>query len=518
MRRRHLLTGAALAAAGLSAPTAWPSWARAEEGQNPQPAGFSEDWLKDHARALAREAYVPPAADLPEPLAALDADAYGAIRLRDEAAWWRDAGQPFRLGFIHRGAYYTRAAEVYEVVDGVAQPIAFSPDLFAYPDDGLAETLTPDVGFAGFSVRHHTDFGRDLAAFIAEGSLRSVGGQQIFGPSARALTLNTAVPQGEEFPAFRAFWVERPAPGQEWLLVHALLDSDSAVGAYRFVISPGRSTVVDVDALVIPRRRIERLGLAPIAAMFAHGENDRRFVDDIRPEAHSADGLALLTGQGEWIWRPLVNPAELSLNAFFDENPRGFGLLQRDRDFASYQDDRRAYHRVPNVWVEPRSPFGRGMTQLIEIPTNSDRFDNVVAFWTPEAPVDPGSELQASYRLFWGDEMPGRGIPVATVTATRIGRATPPGGEERPDRRRFVIDFTGGPLDLLADDAPVEPVITLSRGELLAAAARPLHALEAWRIEFDVQAGGGDPVNLRCFLRIGDRALSETWVYQWRPA
>ena len=516
MRRRHLLTGAASAAAGLSATAAVRPWARAL-AQETELVAFSEDWLKDRVRALAREDRAAPTAGLPEALASLGSDDYRAIRFRDEAALWQDAGLAFQLGFMHRGAYYARAVEIYEVVDGVAHPVAFSPDLFAYDDSGLADALTADVGFAGISVRHHADLQRDLAAFIAEGSVRAAGAQQIFGPSARALALDTAVPRGEQFPFFRSFWLERPVPGQEQLVVHALLDSDSAVGAYRFVVAPGRSLIVDVDAFVILRRRVERLGLAPIAAMYAHGENDRRLVDDVRPEVHTADGLALCTGSGEWIWRPLVNPSQLSMNAFFDENPRGFGLLQRDRDFASYQDDRRSYHRVPNVWIEPRSPLGRGLIQLIEIPTNSDRFDNVVAFWTPEAAADPGTELEASYRLFWGEEMPERNIPVATVAATRVGRTTLPGEEDRQDRRRFVVDFVGGPLTLLSDDAPVEPVITMSRGELRAAAARLVHALDAWRVEFDVAADGGDPVNLRCYLRIGDRALTETWVYQWHP-
>jgi periplasmic glucans biosynthesis protein len=38
---------------------------------------------------------------------------------------------------------------------------------------------------------------------------------------------------------------------------------------------------------------------------------------------------------------------------------------------------------------------------------------------------------------------------------------------------------------------------------------------------FDVKLTGDEdnarPVNLRLYLRSGDSALSETWIYQWSP-
>ena len=126
----------------------------------------------------------------------------------------------------------------------------------------------------------------------------------------------------------RAVATDRHTPAATvGVTVYALLDSPSATGAYRFAIFPGATTVMDVDAAIYPRKPIERLGVAPLTSMFQYGENDRRMANDWRPEIHDSDGLAMWTGRGEWIWRPLVNPPQLRFNSHGDENPRGFGLL-----------------------------------------------------------------------------------------------------------------------------------------------------------------------------------------------
>ena len=100
-------------------------------------------------------------------------------------------------------------------------------------------------------------------------------------------------------------------------------------------------------------------------------------------------------GNGEWVWRPLTNPATLQVSSFLDENPRGFGLLQRDRDFAHYQDEAFRYERRPSVWIEPLASWGKGRVLLSEIPTADETDDNIVAFWQPDAPVVPGAAARA---------------------------------------------------------------------------------------------------------------------------
>jgi glucans biosynthesis protein len=239
--------------------------------------------------------------------------------------------------------------------------------------------------------------------------------------------------------------------------------------------------------------------------------------NDFRPEVHDSDGLAILRGNGERIWRPLVNPPEVRVNAYADENPRGFGALQRDRDFANYQDDGIYYNRRPNLWVEPQGQWGPGAIYLIEIPANEESFDNIVAFWTPRETPQPGREIRLAYNLSWGRGVPDLYSPVGRVIATRSGIGGIPGQDKGRDTQKFVIDFKGGPLELLGKDAPVEAVISTSRGIIVKPATRPIRELDAWRTNFDLRWEGRKPVDLRCYLRLGTSALTETWSYQWTP-
>jgi glucans biosynthesis protein len=251
--------------------------------------------------------------------------------------------------------------------------------------------------------------------------------------------------------------------------------------------------------------------------MFQFGENDRRVSDDFRPEIHDTDGLALWTGMDEWIWRPLVNPPHIRVNSFLDENPRGFGLLQRDRDFDHYQDDGVYYDKRPSVWVEPIGGWGKGAVQLVEIATADETFDNIVAFWNPAEPAEPGKELSFKYRLYWGEKPPFQSA-AAQVIATRIGAGGIPGQKQTVPSRKFVIDFRGGRLDQLGKEAKVNAVITASHGTVTAAAARPIKELAGWRCNFDLIVDGKEPVDLRCYLADDQGALTETWLYQWTPA
>ena len=478
---------------------------------------FDHDWLRGEARRLAGAAYAAPGTSMPAALGELGWDEYVAIRYRAEHALWRDKDLAFQAQFFHLGLYHKEPVAIFEVVEGRASRVEYAPALFDYGMNRFDPPLPDDLGFAGFRLHFHTDVSRDMVAFLGASYFRAVGREMQYGISARGLAIDTALPRGEEFPRFTAFWIERPASGQASAVVHALLDSPSTTGAYRFEIRPGGTTVMDISATLYPRRPIERLGIAPLTSMYLHGENDRRAADDFRPEVHDSDGLAIRTGADEWIWRPLVNPRTLRVNSFFDENPRGFGLLQRDRSFANYQDDGVYYDRRPNLWVEPKGDWGRGAVQLVEIPTDEEIFDNIVAFWKPEAPVEPGREIALAYRLHWGSDMPGRQMPSARAVATRIGRGGIPGQKRSYESRKFVIDFVGGAIGALAKDAAVEPVISTSRGTIEAPAARPIEELGGWRTNFDLRVDGREPVDLRCYLRLGRSALTETWIYQWTP-
>ncbi len=382
------------------------------------------------------------------------------------------------------------------------------------------------MGFAGLSVALGSAPRQDMVAFLGATAFRAVGATRQYGLSARGLALNTAGPGDEEFPDFTHFWIERPDARSPTVVLYALLDSPSIAGAYRFAITPGDTTVVDVDAALYPRREIDRIGIAPCTSMYLAGENNHRVDNDWRPEVHDSDGLSMNTGSGEWIWRPLRNPAGTRYNAFTDHNPRGFGLLQRDRSFDHYQDEEAFYERRPSLWVEPKGGWGPGQVQLIEIPAEDDSVDNVIAFWHPAQNPRPGQELLLGWRLHWGAEPPVK-PPLARCIATRTGRGGGDHGRRTHFAWRFVVDFAGGrlppsPAQAAADgsNTAVEVVATASRGAgVEVVSSRALAPAQGWRATIDVVPpdAGTDPITLRLFLRAGGQALSETWVYEWSP-
>lgn len=516
MNRRELLSGSfGLAATGIL--RGGIALAAAPAGPDQKPP-FSAEWLRNHARQISERGYREPEKVTLPALTKLDWEAYRRIRFRADRALWHEADVSFRVRMFHVGRDFLYPVAIHEVEDGVARAIAFSPEAFDYDGITFREPLPPAIGFAGFQIFFQSDFEHDMAAFLGASYFRAVDWQMQYGISARGLAVDTALPNGEEFPLFQSFWIERPRARELALTVHALLDSPSMAGAYRFVVRPGRSTVMDVEASLFPRKTVRRLGLAPLTSMYHHGENDRRLIDDFRPEVHDSDGFAILRGDGERLWRPLVNPARLHVNVYGDENPRGFGLLQRDRDFDSYQDSDYRYEKRPNLWIVPHGDWGRGAIYLIEIPSDLEIFDNIVAFWTPERAVEPGRELRFAYTLHWGAEVPDRDSPVGRAVATRTGTGGAPGDRRKRKSRKFVIDFAGGPLALHAEGAAVEPVITASRGEITGAGAVFVPATRSWRAAFDLRADGGDPVDLRCYLRFAGNALTETWTYQWIAA
>ncbi len=514
MRRRDALKGCA----ALSLYPIAQNIAAAATKRRP-PNTFDYAALKGHARALAAASHKPRAGHLPDAVAQLDWDQYQAIRLRHDHALWAAQPSPFRVEFFHLGLNYKAPVEMFELQGGMARPIPYSSAMFDYGTSGLDPTKLPaDLGFAGFRVFFHTDWKRDIAAFLGASYFRAVGKEMQYGQSARALAIDCGMDRAEEFPNFTSFWFERPARDATKLTIYALLDSPSVAGAYRIDIQPAATLIMNIDAALYPRAGIERLGVAPLTSMFLTAENDRRVANDWRTDIHDSDGLALWTGHGEWIWRPLTNPASPRFNAYVDDNPRGFGLLQRDRNFDHYQDDGVFYERRPSVWVEPRLQWHAGSVQLVELPARDETDDNIVAFWNPARKPQPGEELLFSYRLHWGSAMP-FAPALARVVATRTGVGGIVGQPRKYFSWRFVVDFAGPDFAKLPKGAKVEPVISASSGEIELTSARPLESIHGYRAMFDLKPThpGIDPINLRLFLRAGSQPLTETWLYQWTP-
>ncbi len=490
----------------------------ADASANTRPFDFA--WLKGEARALAGQEFRPAPKILHQRLIDLGYEEYQRLQFRREQSLWAKDDRGFRAEFFHMGRGFVEPVTIHEIVDGQAREVKFNSNMFDYAKSGINPGgITRGLGFAGFRLHSATDWERDVASFLGASYFRAIStDSRQFGLSARGLAIDTAMDRPEEFPRFTSFWFERPVEHARNLVLYALLDSPSATGAYRFDIHAGAPTLMDVDAAVYPRKPIERLGIAPLTSMYQAGENDRRMANDWRPEIHDSDGLSMFTGNGEWIWRPLANPPRLSVNSYYDRNPRGFGLLQRDRNFEHYQDDGVFYEKRPSLWIEPKGDWGAGAVQLVEIPTVDETFDNIVAYWNPEAKPQAGQELLYSYRMHWCTQFP-LVIPLAQTVATRTGIGGVVGQRRQHFSWRFAIDFAGGELATIPNNGSVEPVITASRGAIEIPSARPLYPLQGYRAMFDIRPldDSTDAIDLRVFLRANGQPLTETWNYQWLP-
>ncbi|HEY0292109.1 MAG TPA: glucan biosynthesis protein G [Hansschlegelia sp.] len=518
MTSRSALTRRGALALGVGAVAC----AGAARAQQPAPTAFGFEDVLRRARELAGQPYDASLRELPEELRNLTFDQYRDIRFRAERALLGTGGGPFRMQMFHPGFLYRRPVVVNVVRDGIATPAPYSGSLFDYGANKFSRPLPVDLGFAGFRLHYPLNDPRvmdELISFIGASYFRVLGRNQVYGLSARGVAINSGGPEPEEFPDFREFWVETPAPNAERATIYALLDGPSLTGAYRFVVYPDVETVVDVTVTLIPRRPIAKLGVAPLTSMFFYAENQRRHFTDFRPELHDSDGLMLQTGAGEWVWRPLRNPKTTQISQFRNMNPKGFGLMQRDRMFEHYQDLDLNYQMRPSYWIEPREDWGEGHVELVELPTDDETNDNIVAFWVPTAPVEVGKERSFGYRLraMSSDarlHSGGRAVNTYPTRAAALGSADPvPAGTQR-----FIIDFAGGDLGYyLNDPSKVSVVPSTSSGAIGRTFVAPNAKIGGFRVGIDVQADTGKTMELRAFLKAGDRALTETWTFPYAP-
>ena len=478
--------------------------------QAPSATPFDAGTVREAARALAAQPYRAPSETLPGPIADLNYDQYRDIRFRPEQAFWRSEKLPFQMQLFHRGFLYKPRVEMFEVSGGQARPIRYSPDLFDFQN--LPRPPAEDLGFAGFRLHapmNRPDYYDEVIAFLGASYFRALGKGQIYGLSARGLAIGTADPKGEEFPLFRSFWVERPREGVNAITVHALLDSPSCAAAFRFAIRPGESTVMDVESTLFPRSDMALVGVAPLTSMFWFSAINRAGRDDWRPAVHDSDGLALSTGRQERIWRPLANPRDLQISAFGDVNPRGFGLIQRHREFNDYEDLEARYEKRPSLWIEPIGDWGEGAVTLVEIPTSSEIHDNIVAFWRPKEPLKAKGEYRYTFRMHWGKDAPG-GSEVARIVETRSGASL-----SNAQRRIFVLDARGGPLDSLPAEARPELVATASAGRIHNPVIHRNEETGGWRLAFELEPGNAPLIELRAEVKLDGKPLTETWLFRW---
>lgn len=523
-RRAVLLgTGAALFLLSTTSLT------RAGFAQEATEAAFAFDFESFSARMkdLAATPFVPVAFELPESFNGLDYDDYRRIQFRPDHAKWVDQGVGYQIHAFHPGWLFKEPVKLFELEQGTARPIAFGSADFNYHDEMVETAVAGEVfpGVAGLRINYPlnaADRVDELVTFLGASYFRALGRDNIYGLSARGLLMNSWVDVPEEFPRFSEFYMEKPAAAGAPLTIYAALESPSVTGAYRFVITPAsnaaQETVMDVTARLNFRSDVKELGVAPLTSMFLFAEANRGNFDDYRPQVHDSNGLLIERETGEVMWRALNNSTTLGNSYLWENNPRAFGLYQRGRDFETYQDAGAHYERRPSLRVEPTGDWGQGSIRLIEIPAKLEADDNIGAFWIPSEPVLAGQSREFGYRLVWGDLNPDVNSPLAHVAETRAGQGGVSGVENAVTLRKFVVDFVGGELAGMTNETPPDVVATVSGGVAQHTALSRIDANGAWRLVFDVETDETAPLELRAYLIGTGRQLTETWLYQWRPA
>jgi len=477
-------------------------------------SALSLDDIAARADKLAAAPYQKPSGALPKSIKALGYDEYRDIRFRPDRALWRSSKLPFEVMFFHRGWFYEEPVTINEVSADSVRKIQFDPDAFDYGKNKIDRNETRDLGFAGFRVHFpiNTAAYRDeVVVFLGASYFRALGRGQRYGLSARGLAIDTAESTGEEFPRFVEYWIQRPQAAATDLTIYALLDSPRATGAYRFVLKPGGTTILDVDARLFLRKSVAKLGLAPLTSMFFFGANQRSGREDYRPQVHDSDGLSIHASTTEWIWRPLVNPKRLLVTSFATTDPVGFGLMQRERWFGHYQDLEARYDLRPSGWVEPKGSWGPGRIELVQIPVPDETNDNIVAYWVPDRAPKPREAFAYGYRVHWQKDREMR-PPIGWVRETRRGR-----GYMRSEDGAIElhVDFEGQTLARIPAAATVDVALSIdANGEVL----------ERHTVRNDVTGGRrlvvrlrrvdrGKPVELRAYLKHGNDIVTETWNY-----
>ncbi|MEX0367147.1 MAG: glucan biosynthesis protein [Ruegeria sp.] len=468
---------------------------------------FDHEVVIAEARDLASRPYAA-RAQVPQEWRDLSYEQYRSIRFKLDKALWYGTETPYNVDFFTPGLYFPRAVKVFSVESGMATPVSFDLSMFAKSDEVPTLPVDDTLGFSGLRLRtemHRPGLTDEFCVFQGASYFRAIGLHEVYGLSARGLALKTGDPDGEEFPDFIRFWLERPAPGQRNMIVHALMDSPSVTGAYRFDITPGADCVMEVEATLFPREELDHVGIGPLTSMFLYDQTNRTRFDDFRPAVHDSDGLMIRNGAGEVLWRPLANPKTLQVSSFVDTNPRGFGLMQRTRAFSDFADLEALYHKRPGLWVEPKGDWGKGTVRLVEIPADQEIYDNIVAYWRPAQAYAAGEQVDLSYRLTWGEEPQRTAMP--RVINTAMGDKTFGSG------RLVVVDFEAS--DMFDDPDALDIFVQSPHVEVSKGVLQRNPDTGGLRLAFSFEPGERDHVELRAQLRKDKQPASEVWLYRW---
>lgn len=550
---------------------------------------FTFAQVQEMAKKRAAAKYVPPPNVLPPQLKNLTPEQETGIFWKDTNRLWRKKGLPFQVDFYHVNQDVPGGPQINTVDRKGAHPLAYSPAFFNFLNLTINPPLPSTLPYGGFYLRYPINKPDSLDGFFTVESTGALAGgnyfrtfakDQVYGLSARGVALNTEVDgKKEEFPNFCEWWLYEPAYNATQITLNALLDSPSVTGAYEFIVHPGSVTSVDVHAMLFFRQKVDRLGLAPFSSMYLFGENSKdHFGDNVHPEIHDSDGILMHTGKDEWDWHPLQQTAFRQLNSYFDENPKGFGLVQRDRDFQHYQDLTNKYNDRPSAWVTPHGNWGKGKIQLVQLNSKDFNTDNVVVFWWPDQPVQAGDRLDLSYTIdFYMNDAerpplaycketlincpapppPPPPPPLAAVVPTPAKpnasaspsvpapKAPPATADAKPAAPKpnapasaapqpplppvplpptgtvpvqFVVDFIGNGIESIpANQPPDLNLICNPPGTYLREKKVEKNGYDnSWRVTFTIiPAKPHVPSELLCRLMHNATPLTETWTYTW---
>ena len=449
---------------------------------------------------------------LPEVLQNLSYDKYQKIRYNNDKYLWRDEGLSFAAGFFHLGYLYREGIKVHEFTPTHEQHIRYLPAFFDFEDKELESALPSSLDYAGFRLSTNLENGQryaEFVSFLGASYFRAIGYGHRYGVSARGIAVNAGLSDPEEFPRFTEVWLGKPLGNSQEMVVYALLEGPSLTGAYKFVLRPGVETVIEVKSRIFMRETVKSFGVAPLTSMFWRGENRASTESDFRPEVHDSDGAIILERDKDPVWRALdldtkTRLSYIAVNAF-----TGLGLMQRDRNFESYQDMEADYHLRPSVLVETKGDWGSGFVKLVELPTANEFDDNIIAFWEPVVLPEKGDVLNFEYTMRWTSATAPSEYPAAQVSSTRVGEDL-----SYPGSHVFVVEFSG----VERSDSPPEVIATVGAPSTLQDTRVMWNPYsKAWRVMIRVDTVGPDDpaVELRCQLRFADATVSEVWAYQW---
>ncbi len=503
---------------------------------------FSYDKLRAKVREIAAKPYVSPKQDLADYWKNLTYDQHRDIRFKRESGLWATDKLPFSIDFFHPGWTAKKTVEIHEVFEGKSRPLTFDRRLFDYGQQVIPSEIPPPPGYAGWRARcllNSQDYMDEFLVFLGASYMRAIPANSPYGLSARGLSIDSGMPGViEEFPDFTTFYLERPAKDSKSLKTWAILNSESAAGTYQFTITPGRETIMEIDAEITMRRKVKQLGLAPFSSMFWFGKSTWPKPLDFRPEVHDSDGVQMELKDGTFQYRPLEqNHKQFRHCAFTLDHPRSWALFQRDRLFANYQDPEARYNERPSVRVEPLEGFDSGLLHLIEMPATDETSDNAILVWEPQPEFKPGKAYHIRYRLIWMRDNPP--TPVFAVKATRFGTPV-----QKPNQMLVVVDFAK-PLQAIPrvgdpkwdSILSMKPVITIDQKTAVIVSSgltdismanaddlpnkigrsKSLHMPQVLRAFFVVEAPKFiDKMEMTCEIQdTAGKLLSERWTYLW---